>query len=372
MKICHVASHEGVYRGGAVQLCRMALAQKERGHNVAVVVYQRAKRPAAERARDADTWKPLTDSGIRVEFVDYARPRGLLRLRWILRSGAFDIVHAHRDQALRAVYLSTLWLHGPKIVAQRGTTSIPGFFVSRILRSRRVGAVVAVAKAVKDVLAESVRVDARKIRVVYGSVDLGKFAPRALEESLRTRLGISTDANVIGSLSAYRKAKGLEKLMKSLAPVLQSHPTAHAVFLGSNIPEKLAPTLNKLNLAARCHLLDHQSDVAGWLAAMNITVVAATEREGLSGVLRESLAMEIPVISTDCSGNGEIVRDKVTGLLVPAGNVAAMSDALSWALDHPAEMKAMAKAGRAWVSENCSPEFQSQALERIYETLLQN
>jgi glycosyltransferase involved in cell wall biosynthesis len=87
-------------------------------------------------------------------------------------------------------------------------------------------------------------------------------------------------------------------------------------------------------------------------------------------VLRESLAMEVPVVSTECSGNGEIVRHQQTGLLVPPGDVEALRAALAWAIDHRAEMATMARAGRQWVLDHCTLEAQATALERVYRGAL--
>lgn len=371
MRICHVASHDGVFRGGAVQLCRMAIAQKQAGHDVFVIAYERRRRLGNKKDRDRATWKSLTDAGVVIAFLDYFRFSDKFRMRRLLSEWNIEVVHAHRDEALVATAHALIGTSRPALIAQRGTTSIPPSHVARILRSSKVRAIVAVASAVKRTLVEKVGVKSEKIHVVYGSVNLDKFSPREKDPEILAQLELSADAPIIGSLSAYRKAKGLERLVRALKQPLESHPTAHAVFIGKKIPKKLSRQFKDVPIPHQLHFLPHQDEVTRWLSVMDLTIVAATEREGLSGVLRESLAMGIPVISTDCSGNGEIVQDRRTGLLVPAGDRQALSDAIQWALDHPAEMKQMAEAGRQWVIENCAPEVHTARLLRVYQTVLQ-
>jgi glycosyltransferase involved in cell wall biosynthesis len=151
--------------------------------------------------------------------------------------------------------------------------------------------------------------------------------------------------------------------------VIPAHPNLHVLLLGEGVPEHVSPLAREFGIADRCHFLGHQSNVAEWVSIMHLTVIAAWEREGLSGVLRESMAMEIPVVSTDCSGNGEIVRDHETGLLVPMRDPEALSKALDWALGHPEAMKTMAREGRRWVQDHCSPATQAIQLEEIYRKI---
>lgn len=370
LRILHVATHTGIYRGGAVQMARMAIAQKRSGASVEVIVRADRHDTRSAQRRDLESWAPLLAAGVSVRALDYLRWWGRLRLGRLLNSGEFDIVHVHRDDALRAVHRMLKSGAAPALIAQRGTIRIPPDRVRPMFASPRLKAVVAVADAVRTSLASAVSETASKIHVVYGSVDLNEFRPRERNVEIRKNLGIPAGATVIGSLSAYRKAKGLESLVNALGRVMKRHEDMHAILLGGGVEEPMAPIARELHIVDRIHFVGHQTDVARWISTMDLTVVAATDREGLSGVLRESLAMEVPVISTDCAGNGEIVRDRVTGLLVPQDDTVALTEALGWALQNPQEMKSMAAKGRLWVEKNCASEVQRSRLEEIYRSVI--
>ena len=65
-----------------------------------------------------------------------------------------------------------------------------------------------------------------------------------------------------------------------------------------------------------------------------------------------------------------IVRDGITGRLVPPGDIGALGGALAWAADHRDEMAAMARTGRRWVLDHCTLEAQAAALEAVYRGVL--
>ena len=70
------------------------------------------------------------------------------------------------------------------------------------------------------------------------------------------------------------------------------------------------------------------------------SVFALSSRyEGLSGVLIQAMAVGAAVVTTDCPGAGEIVADKVDGLLTPMGDAPAMAERISYLLDNPAEAR---------------------------------
>lgn len=370
LRILHIATHSGVYRGGAVQACRMAEGMKRHGHDVTIMAAEdRAASPEQRRA-DAGTWHYLEGLGVKVAFMDYSGPLGVFRLRRFLDQERFDVVHAHRDEALVAAWLATWGRDRPVLVAQRGTVSHPPSIPKRAFRSPRVRAVICVARAVQRKMKKLEGMDGEKVHVVYGSVDLEKFAPRPPQAPLLQGLRLPEGAYIVGSLSAFRGPKGFRHMLPALRKAMRDSPSMMAVFLGKGVEENVGALAEKLGIGERCRFVGHQDNVADWLSIMDVTVVAATRREGLSGVLRESLAAGVPVISTDCAGNAELVRDRETGLLVPKADTRALAGALSWACAHPAEMREMAARGRAWVTEHCSMEKQSLAIEAVYRACL--
>ncbi|PYM67481.1 MAG: hypothetical protein DMD79_00905, partial [Candidatus Rokuibacteriota bacterium] len=72
----------------------------------------------------------------------------------------------------------------------------------------------------------------------------------------------------------------------------------------------------------------YRDDVPEILAASQLSVDGSHTGLGITGSLRESLAMETPVVATAVVGNPELVRHGGTGLLVPPRDPEALADAV--------------------------------------------
>lgn len=90
------------------------------------------------------------------------------------------------------------------------------------------------------------------------------------------------------------------------------------------------------------------------LLAMPCVVAADGDRDSMPVVVKEALAMEVPVVGTDEVGLPEVLRPE-WGRLVAPGDPAALADALSELLALSAqERAAMGRAGREHVLRACS------------------
>jgi colanic acid/amylovoran biosynthesis glycosyltransferase len=105
-------------------------------------------------------------------------------------------------------------------------------------------------------------------------------------------------------------------------------------------------------------------DGAALLAAPCI-VAADGDRDTMPVVVKEALAMGVPVVASDEVGLPEVVRPE-WGRLVPPGDAAALADAIRELLALPVERRAgMGRAGREFVLEHCSLSGESRRLAAL-------
>ena len=76
------------------------------------------------------------------------------------------------------------------------------------------------------------------------------------------------------------------------------------------------------------------------------------DRDGIPNTLAEAMACGLPVVATRLPGIEEVVRDGVTGILVPPQDPAALACALVQILDHPERARAIGAKAREWVAEH--------------------
>jgi glycosyltransferase involved in cell wall biosynthesis len=91
--------------------------------------------------------------------------------------------------------------------------------------------------------------------------------------------------------------------------------------------------------------------------------------EGLGVVLIEALLQGKPVIASASGGIVDIVRHGETGLLVPAGDSAALAEALSTYLENPELARRLASDGRVHVLREFSWSTITDRLVEVYEEL---
>src|SRR5437879_13567292 len=123
-------------------------------------------------------------------------------------------------------------------------------------------------------------------------------------------------------------------------------------------------------IADAVFVLGHRHDIPEILAASDLVVDASYAGLGLTGSLREALAVETPVVATDIEGHPELIVEGETGLLVPPRNPDALAQAILRALEDTPRATAMARAGRKRVEALFSMVQKVQRTEALYRRLL--
>ena len=155
------------------------------------------------------------------------------------------------------------------------------------------------------------------------------------------------------------------------AGVHAARPDARLLLVGAR-PEKRPPLearVASLGLGPSVTIWGYRDDIPEVLAASDVCVDASPVGLGITGTLRESLAMGTPVVASDAMGNPELVLHERTGLLVPPRDPAALAAAVLRLLADPAWGEALARAGRARVEERFSTEAKIRRLEALYRRL---
>jgi len=159
--------------------------------------------------------------------------------------------------------------------------------------------------------------------------------------------------------------KGHEVAIYALYAFLQQGNPAQLYICGDVPPgapkgyyERLQQLVRELNLEKNVHFLGWRSDILAILGECDI-VLLPSFTEGLPRSLLEAMALGKPVIATQVGGIPELIRNKIDGLLVPPGDVAALSDALH-ILSEPGLRGQMGRAAQKRVKEHFSLSTQAK------------
>jgi glycosyltransferase involved in cell wall biosynthesis len=209
---------------------------------------------------------------------------------------------------------------------------------------------------------------ARKATVVRNGIDLARFVPRNAEAgtTLRTALGLPDEVVLFGTVGRLNEAKQQVRLLAAMRALVDAGVPAALVIAGDgDLRAELEAQTDSLGLRERVRLLGARNDVPDLLAAMDVFVLPS-RTEGYSLALVEASAAALPIIATAVGGNAEIVRDGVTGIIVPAGDDARLVAAMrELALDAP-RRAALGAQARAWALREGSLDAMCDGYERLY------
>lgn len=366
-KILHVSESDQL-SGGGVQLVALAEGLRERGWDVRI-----GCRPGSGLDRRVSE---LGFSTVHLAIREDYDVFSAWRLARYLKTESIDVVHAHHNRSHAVCLLAKLFLRLkrerlPVLVVSRRVSFPPGRnpFSAWKYRSRLINRVVAVADAIKQVLIRS-GVPPAKVAVIHSGVDLERFSPKTADPKLARSLGLPEGVPVVGKIANASPWKGQNVLLEAAAILAKRGRKAHFLLAGRDTDGPwLRGEVERLGIGDRVTLAGFRTDVPDILPCLTLSVNAAVKGEGLSGALRESLTMGVPVVASDIAGNRELLPDGAGGTLFAPGDAQALADKLAWALDHLDEAR---KSAALW-REKVLPEFSTaRTLEKtdaLYRSL---
>jgi glycosyltransferase involved in cell wall biosynthesis len=194
--------------------------------------------------------------------------------------------------------------------------------------------IVCISRAVRDSLLHEAPCLALKSVVVYNAVSVAASNGVGHGIGLREELGVPQGAPLVGMVGRITHWKGQEILAEAAGAVLQKHPDAHFVAVGSYFADeshylqKLKTLINSLGLDGRFHLAGYRSNVTDVYRALDIFVLPSRKPEPFGRVTVEAMAQGRAVIATNHGGTCELIQPGVTGLLVPPSDPESLAAAI--------------------------------------------
>jgi glycosyltransferase involved in cell wall biosynthesis len=190
--------------------------------------------------------------------------------------------------------------------------------------------------------------DRARIVLNYHGLDLASYRPCATRDENRIVAGGSLveqkGLRYLVDAAALLRDRGLDfrveivgdgPLFDALTERINQHQLAHLVALVGSMPHE--ELMLRMGTAAMVVLPCIETD-DGFM-------------DGIPNVLIESLALEVPVVSSNISGIPELVVPGENGFLNAPRDVPALADAIESLVGDPERARAMGRAGRARVEK---------------------
>jgi len=152
--------------------------------------------------------------------------------------------------------------------------------------------------------------------------------------------------------------------------VLRRFPDAHFDLIGAG-PERdrLRARAAASGIAHAVTFAGHCDDIAARLADADVFVLPSRS-EAFPNAVLEAMAAGLPIVASAVGGILELIEDGRTGLLVPPGDAAALSDRLCRVIAEPPLAARLGAAARVEAHARYSFDRMVGAFEQLYLTSL--
>lgn len=232
---------------------------------------------------------------------------------------------------------------------------------------------VAVSADIATWLGEVIGVRASKVRGICNGVDIDQFNAVGAKAALPFEGG-GDEKFVIGSIGRMDPIKNFDLLLDAVARLVierqELRDTIRVVLVGEG-PELvgLRQRAKSLGLSDMVCFPGARGDVADIMRCMDLFVLPS-RNEGISNTVLEAMATGLPVIATNVGGNPELVEDGVTGKLIRANDVPAISQAISTYLGDHGLLRDHGLASRKRVERNLSLPSMVASYQEMYDEML--
>ena len=281
--------------------------------------------------------------------------RGILQLRQLMRKEHFEIVHTHLYYANLAGRLAA-WgqaavvttLHNPDYTYEDPGSAV---FSAKKLLDRLTGEwinkhLLAVSDDVRKDFERQMRFSS--IQVIPNYIDVDAFRGRLEQsdrEAVREKWGLRENDVMVLHVGRLHPQKGQDTLIDAFARARRERPDLILFFLGEGkLRETLKQRVESAGLAAAVRFENSSRDVTPYYRAADLFAFPS-RYEAFGIVLLEAMTAGLPIVASRVGGIPEVTGEG-TALLVPVGDVGALSDAILSLAADPVWRSSVGAAGR--------------------------
>jgi len=317
-----------------------------------------------------------------VKFVALHKPPGhgvwmIPRLYRLLKHLRPAIVHTRNLAALEAVLPA--WLarvpvrihgeHGRDVSDLDGSNRAYQF--TRRLYKPFVSHFIALSRDLEDYLREKIAVPAHAVTRLCNGVDTTRFHPAATHVAIAGCPFVPGTHWLVGTVGRMQQVKDQPMLARAFVQALQAQPALRAhlrlVLVGDGpLKAQCEQILEEAGLRDLAWLPGERQDVADVMRGLDCFALPSLA-EGISNTILEAMASGLPVIATAVGGNADLVREGVTGHIVPAGDARGMSEAIVRLASDPACAARLGQAARVGAEQHFSLQAMVSGYQRVYD-----
>ena len=348
---------ERVWRGGQDQLLTLLHGLILRGHTVNLVCHPGTLLERRARA-----------IGARVHPVAIRYQFGLLAVVNIARVLADcrpDVLAFNTPRPILAGNVASQFVPvQARIVFRRVNFPLRNNPITRFQYTWRIDCIVAISESIRGQLVAG-GIPPSVIRTIYEGIDLSIYPRRTAPNPHQ-----AGDRIVVGTVAHLSPEKGLRYLVEAAAMIASARSRLKFVIVGDGQCRNELESMVREKGLVECFSFTGFQDRTVQVTRTFDMFVLPSLSEGLSSAILTAMACSLPVIATNVGGIPELVKDGVTGLLVPPADPRSLAQAVQRLLDDPAAAFQMGLEGRKRAEEHFTLQRKIVETERLCYSLL--
>ena len=164
--------------------------------------------------------------------------------------------------------------------------------------------------------------------------------------------------------------KGYQYSISAIANLKKINKDVHYVIVTkNNVSEEILYQIDELSLKNNIEIIhpDSQEDVYKIMSNSDCFILPSVQ-EGISNVVLESMAIGLPVVSSDCGGMKEIINNGRNGFYFPVRNTVALEKLLLKVMNlGTEERRKIIKEGQDYINQNFDPILIKNQFHNFYK-----
>jgi len=281
------------------------------------------------------------------------------------------VIHTHNEKAQFYGALAGFLARVPVVHTKHGKNSTDWRSVVRNnLAARFCKKVVAVSHDAAVQCVEDEKIPAGKVMTILNGVDLSRFSRVIDHAKARCQLGIDPNIPVVGIVARLALIKDHANLLTACRLVKDANHSFNLLIVGDGpLRSEMEQLTALLGLEGCVIFTGSRSDIPELMQAMDVFVLSSRS-EGVSLTLIEAMACELPIVATAVGGNPEVVKEGVTGFLVPSQNPEALAEKIIQLLVDPVLRLQFGKAGHRRAETEFSLSRAADQYVSLYHSIL--
>ncbi|HEY3324068.1 MAG TPA: glycosyltransferase family 4 protein [Planctomycetota bacterium] len=361
--------------GQAEVVLALSKALAARGHRLMVLCPP--TKVTAGKIEESDLSSRAREAGLETftdcQFTKGFRPISLWRdvscLGRLLKKEGVEIYHCHgsQDHWIGALSVVTSSPATRIIRTRHNIYPVANNVFNRWLFRKKTAQVVTIFRAQSKFFTETGLLSAERLFTLPPPLTTEFVNPGNVERVVRKELRLSDEAPLVGFVANFHPDKAPLDFVAMAQRVSGAFPAAHFAMAGHGpLDEAIRAEVAKAGLADRLHMLGFRKDILQVMASFDLVVLTSVAREASSTVLKQAGAVGVPAVATDVGGTREVLDDGKTGLIVPPGDVEALTAAVTTLLTERARAAEMGRAGRKKVLREFTAERIAERMEEMY------